>query len=668
MRSRDPAEIETDKIIAEIERRITTEYRQAEREIKERLDDYLKRFQKKDDTWRRWVSDGKRSAAEYQQWRTGQIAIGQRWEDMRATLARDLMNAENIARSIARGYMPEVYAINHNYGTFECEKGSGIDTSYTLYSREAVERMMRDNPQMLPAPGRKVSQEIAEGRAERWNNNHIQSVMMQGILQGNTISDLATRLANTVGDSSRKAAIRNARTMATATQNAGRQDAYKRAKSKGIETQKQWMATLDMRTRHDHRAADLQTVEVEEPFIVGGYEMMYPGDYSAPGSQVYNCRCTTRAVLAGITSGSLYNADGSDARDTSGLEGMTYDEWQKSRVERPENILRPDRRADDARARYIREYAENPRLDVPSGRRTDLSIDALSDNTNMADSSKDKPREMIELNAPTSLEDSMKPSVMDKYARQVRKAPEEIQNMHDLFDGDAKFVRVKDYGSHYDPIKGIVYYTDKIPEGHNRFQVLNHELGHLYDHRIDGSLKDLTFGEFDKVKKATGLDKADGWGVNRPSNSDKFLKAMRADIDRLSNLVFDDVNWPSVQNVLNGNNATRGMQDFIDGAFGDITNTGLKWGHGNKYYDRAYQFMSEAMRNNAVAQLEDDDDIPVYDSDSLRRILRDYETASELWGHINAAQTVRGDALDYTLRIAPESTRAFMEIAGMLKL
>ena len=371
MRKPDPGEVETDKIIAEIERRIKREYQQAEREIKEKLDDYLRRFQIKDKTWQMWVAEGKKTEAEYKKWRTGQIAIGKRWEEMRDTISEDLLNTSKIAKSIATEYMPEVYALNHDYGTFQVEKGSLIDTSYTLYSREAAERIYRENPKMLPGPGRKVSQAIAEGKAKRWNNRHIQSVMMQAILQGNSIPDIATRLANAVGDSDRKAAVRNARTMATGAQNAGRVDSYKRANQMGIPVKKQWLATLDMRTRHEHRVLDGQVQDDDKPFVVDGMKIMFPGDPEAPPSMCYNCRCTLIAAIAGHVS------DLSDIsqRNAKKLEGMSYAEWKAEKKSKSNPILLPEEKADNIRASYIREY-RGYGGDVASGRDTTLDIDA----------------------------------------------------------------------------------------------------------------------------------------------------------------------------------------------------------------------------------------------------------------------------------------------------
>lgn len=285
----DPAAAQTDKIIEEIEKRITIEYAQAQREIKAKLDDYMRRFQTKDKTWQRWVSEGKRTQAEYDHWRVGQIAIGKRWEEMKETISQDLLNTSKIAKSIAMGYMPEVYALNHDYGTFQVEHDSMVDTSYSLYDRQTAERMFRDNPQMMHAPGKKVSQDIADGKAKLWNNQHVQSVMMQTLLQGDSLPDVTTRLMNAVGDTNRKAATRNARTMITGAQNAGRVDSYKRANDLGIETKKQWLATLDSRTRHAHRQLDGVSVSVDDPFINDFGKIRYPGDPTAAAANVYNC-------------------------------------------------------------------------------------------------------------------------------------------------------------------------------------------------------------------------------------------------------------------------------------------------------------------------------------------------------------------------------------------
>lgn len=347
---------ETDYLIADMERRIKQEYTQAMLETQTKLNDYMRRYRLKDKKWQEWVREGKKTKKEYEQWRVGQIAMGKRWEEMRDTLAHDLRNADNIARSITEGYLPDIYALNHDYSTFQIEKDSLIDTSYTLYRRETAEKILRDDLQMLPKPGKTVEREILEGKALRWNNQRIQSVMIQSLLQGESIPDIATRLARAVSDSNRKAAVRNARTMATGAQNAGRLDAMKRANAKGLNEKKQWLATLDGRTRHSHRVLDGQIRDVEKPFIVDKMKIMFPGDNSADPSLVYNCRCTLVAVHD-VKSAKKEIRDMSLRRNDK-LEGMSYDEWRESKKIKSNPILLPEKRAKAIRAKYIKQYRE----------------------------------------------------------------------------------------------------------------------------------------------------------------------------------------------------------------------------------------------------------------------------------------------------------------------
>lgn len=347
---------ETDYLIADMERRIKQVYTQAQTEVQDKLNDYMRRYRLKDKKWQEWVREGKKSRKEYEQWKVGQIAMGKRWEEMRDTLAHDLRNADKIARSISDGYLPDVYALNHDYATFLIERGSLVNTSYTLYSRETAELLLRGEYKMLPEPGRRTALDIAEGRAVRWNNQRIQSVMLQSLLQGESIPNIATRLASAVGDGNRKAAVRNARTMATGAQNAGRLDAIRRANAKGLHAKKQWIATLDGRTRHTHRQLDGQIKESEEPFEVGGEEIMYPGDNSADPALVYNCRCAMRPVYDESRAEREYRD--MSLRNDDKLGDMSYDEWRESRNVESQPILRPEKRAQAIRARYIREYRE----------------------------------------------------------------------------------------------------------------------------------------------------------------------------------------------------------------------------------------------------------------------------------------------------------------------
>lgn len=329
-----------------MEKKIRKEYQQATREVTEKLNDYLRRFSIKDEIKRDQLARGVITKQEYAKWRQGQIIMGKRWADMRDTLAKDIQNATEMARNIVNGAMPEVYAVNHNYATFEIEKAARVDTSYTLYNKDAVEHAMKGE-KIYPDPGRRTSARIRAGQEIAWDRQKIESVMVQGIMQGESIPELSKRLYR-VTEGDYKAAIRNARTMTTGIENAGHVDAYVRADNMGIEVKEQWVATLDDRTRHSHREMDGEEITPGEVFSNG---LRYPGDpYGEPG-EVYNCRCRVIPRVNGIKN----DISDTSLRHDSRLGKMTYDEWKKSREENPHSITKQDEIANGMKWRYIHE-------------------------------------------------------------------------------------------------------------------------------------------------------------------------------------------------------------------------------------------------------------------------------------------------------------------------
>lgn len=301
---------ETEQVLRRTERELKRIYLQAQTEAQQKLEDHFRKYEIKDRIKREALRKGEITEAEYAYWRKGQICIGQRWHDMVDTLTQDYVNADKIAMSTIYGHMPEAYAINHNYATFQVEQGSHIDTSYTLYDRSTVERLVRDNPELLPKPRVDIPKD------KRWNRAHIRDAITQGIVQGEDLRKVAHRLQK-VTDMDYRAALRNARTSVTGAQNAGRVEAYHRAEKMGIELEQEWLATLDGRTRHSHRQMDGKRVKIGEKFDNG---CMYPGDPSGPPEEVYNCRCTLVPVVKGI--------DQSDAPRNDKLGGMSYEEWK----------------------------------------------------------------------------------------------------------------------------------------------------------------------------------------------------------------------------------------------------------------------------------------------------------------------------------------------------
>jgi hypothetical protein len=63
--------------------------------------------------------------------------------------------------------------------------------------------------------------------------------------------------------------------------------------------EKAWLSTEDERTRPTHVEADRQRVPLLEPFTVGGFPGMFPGDPALPAHEVIQCRCSIILLAEG---------------------------------------------------------------------------------------------------------------------------------------------------------------------------------------------------------------------------------------------------------------------------------------------------------------------------------------------------------------------------------
>lgn len=305
----------TDRIIRDVEKRIKKEYSKAEEEARVKLNSHLSKFKKKDKIKAKQVSDGLLKETDYKRWRAGQIATGERWGKIVNELAETYTNAGKIASGYIQESMYDTFALNRNFGAFQIEKQVNGAYRFTMTDRNTVKKLVKDNPDLLPKPKVNIK------KAMKWNQQKINSAILQGILQGESLDRVALRLrAVTRMDTS--ASTRNARTMMTSAQNAGRMDAYREAEEMGIEMEKVWLSTLDERTRESHAEMYGEAVEVDEEFSNG---LQYPADPSGDPSEVYNCRCTLISRVKGVKLG-LGSIDGDYTEEN-------YERWLDNRAE-----------------------------------------------------------------------------------------------------------------------------------------------------------------------------------------------------------------------------------------------------------------------------------------------------------------------------------------------
>lgn len=327
MKTLDAGQAETNKLIEKVEKRVNKEYTQATKDMQKKLNNYLKSFESKDKAMQKQLADGLITEKQYKDWRFGQIMTGKRWQEQLDVLSKDLENSRQIALNIVSGELPSAYAIGHNYGTYLVESGTSLNTSYTLYNRDTVSKLIKDRPKLLPDPtkGSKTQKALQEKRIQKWSKAKMTSAIAQGVLQGEAIPKIASRLRN-VTDMSYRASIRNARTMLTSSENLGRQASFERAQDMGIEMEKQWLATLDDRTRDSHALMDGERVPLDENFSNG---LEYPADPSGEPEEIYNCRCTMVTAIKGFEKA----LTDFDLSENEKLHGMSYDEWKESHRE-----------------------------------------------------------------------------------------------------------------------------------------------------------------------------------------------------------------------------------------------------------------------------------------------------------------------------------------------
>lgn len=286
----DQAHKDTDKRIKTVRNRLANEYKQAEKELKKKTDQYFAKFKEDDEEKRKMVKNGELSQKDYIKWRENKMLYGKTMQQNTQRMAEYLANVDQRAADIINGQIAGVYATNYNFASYQIE-GKTAGASFTLHDDRSVARLAKDNPRLLP----KVSPDKIKGQA--WSRRKINNVITQGVLQGESIPDIAKGLSKVVG-MSWNSAVRNARTAMTGAQNAGRLDSYHDAMDMGIKMKKKWMATLDERTRQSHADIDGEIVDVDETFSNG---LMYPGDPDGDPAEVYNCRCTMVADLEDVT-------------------------------------------------------------------------------------------------------------------------------------------------------------------------------------------------------------------------------------------------------------------------------------------------------------------------------------------------------------------------------
>lgn len=327
----------TDRELAALEKRIAKLYSEAGDELQETIDEYFRKFEKRDKEMRALIGtiqNGKEwTEQDYKQWRLAQIGRGKRFEAMRDKVARRATDANEVARAYINDATPGIYSLNRNYAAYTIEQVSG-SVGFDLWDEQTVKRLIKEQPELMPyyPPERALKR----GVDLVWGKKQITASVTSSILQGKGIKGMADDLQRRITDMSRDSAIRTARTAVTGAQNAGRMDSYAAAGKMGIKLKKEWLATLDSRTRHSHAMLDGEQVEQAKKFSNG---CRFPGDPQGPPWEIYNCRCTLIAAVDGVdTSSAQRRARNPVTGETEVVPNMTYQDWVRSKQKQQKSV------------------------------------------------------------------------------------------------------------------------------------------------------------------------------------------------------------------------------------------------------------------------------------------------------------------------------------------
>lgn len=528
----------TDKELAKLERRIAKLYREAGEELQATIDAYFEQFQKRDEEMKALigtVQNGKEwTEADYKQWRLNQIGRGERYQAMRDKVARRATDANAVAVSYTNDATPGIYSLNRNYSAYTIEQVAG-NVGFDLWDEQTVKRLMVEQPDLMPYYPPKRA--LKRGIDLAYGKKQITASVTSSILQGKSIKHMADDLQKRITTMSRDSAIRTARTAVTGAQNAGRMDSYAAAEKMGIKLRREWVATLDNRTRHAHAMLDGQRADIDKPFKVDGYEIMFPGDTSAPGYLVYNCRCTLIAAVEGVdTSTAQRRARNADTGQTEVISDMSYSEWAGWKKDTKQV-------ASAAKSAIIEESKPLPITIsdcTAETRKYDFSDGTENGTRKSAKATVYKTPDGTEFVFPVSYNKAHQTMTPEKAVELWSKVPEKLRNMgqkqiifQDVHNPQDKYWRKrykKFRGSYATGGDDINFWRYDYP--HNDDYVVRtycHEIGHKVD--TDNSVNGTRFSEYTwwtdamaEDKKVSGQKSVTVYGEN--ANSEDFAESM----------------------------------------------------------------------------------------------------------------------------------------------
>lgn len=314
--------------LEEMEAYLSEIYSVAAKDLEKTARQYLKDFERLQKQNQKKVDNGKWTQEEYDTWRKNKLLYGEHWPRIIQKVQREMLKVNQTALDYVNGKVPQIFAHTYNEVANKIPKSPVSGYSFELVNSETVNKLVKEEGIMLPP-----KKNLDKQKDKLWNAKQLNAQILQGVLTGESIPKLAERVKVVVGNNE-VAAVRTARTMCTAAENSGRQSAYNKAEADGIKLNKTWLsAYMQANTRDTHRELNEQTVRSNEMFLTfKGNELEFPGDWRAPGYEVYNCRCTMVTSVIGFDKDKLKESverqkKESEAVQNIEIESQNNDYW-----------------------------------------------------------------------------------------------------------------------------------------------------------------------------------------------------------------------------------------------------------------------------------------------------------------------------------------------------
>lgn len=194
------------------------------------------------------------------------------------------------AQTLIRGMM-DTYEEAYYRTAYVLTNAVNADLGFTMLDRELVRKAI-ENP--LDKVGFLQRNRENQARLTRQLRENI----TQSLILGENYQTAAKRIKGRM-DVGATNVLRISRTEMHRTKQQSKLDGMEDGAERGIILKKQWLATIDSRTRDRHGRLDSVQVDLDEQFEIDGYKAEAPGLFGVPEMDI-QCRCDVLEVVDGF--------------------------------------------------------------------------------------------------------------------------------------------------------------------------------------------------------------------------------------------------------------------------------------------------------------------------------------------------------------------------------